>query len=382
MTPVIDEVRVRVLGVPLGEPVRMSFAALTTRHACLVEIDAGGATGVGESWVNHPSWAWRERAATLLEGAAPLLLGEDASDVAALRERLCARLLPLGRQWGAPGPVWQAVSGVDMALWDLAGKLAGRPVAALAGEGGGTPRRVPVYGSGIGPDKVGELTVRALELGCRAVKVKVGFGRERDEATLRAARAEAGDGVELFADANQAWSEQEAAEMVRLLQDHGVAWCEEPLAGDDPAALERLHALTGMPIATGENVYTLDAYTRYVAAPGVEHIQPDASKTGGITTALEVARLAARHGTAFTPHCYSGALTLAATAHVAAAGGADWVELDVRDNPLRTGLTEQPLHVEGGMLTVPDGPGLGVVIDEARIAPHIIHSASARRTTS
>ncbi|MFC5752741.1 mandelate racemase/muconate lactonizing enzyme family protein [Actinomadura rugatobispora] len=374
----IDEVRVRVFEAPLPDPVRMSFAALASRRACVVEIRSGDLTGIGESWVNHPAWAWRERVATLEEGAVPVLLGADARDIGALRRRLTARLLPLGRQWGAPGPVWQAISGVDMALWDLAGKAARRPLAALlaAPDGPDAPlQEVPVYASGIGPDRVEELAERAVARGFRALKVKIGFGEERDVAIVRAARAAAGDGVALFADANQAWSVPEAVRMCAVLRDHGVQWCEEPVDGNALADLEHVHAETGMPLATGENVYTLDAFTRYLASPAVAHVQPDTAKTGGVTTALAVGRAAAAHGTGFSPHCYSGALGLTAAAHVAAAAGAAWVELDVRDDPLRTELTVPPPEASGGALRVPSGPGLGVTIDEERAASRTVHSA-------
>ncbi|MQY02683.1 mandelate racemase/muconate lactonizing enzyme family protein [Actinomadura macrotermitis] len=367
----IEDLRVRVFEVPLDEPVPMSFASLRARRTCVVEIRAGGLVGIGESWVNHPSWAWRERVATLREGVAPLLAGQDAADVRAVHGRLVRELLPLGRQWGAPGPIWQAISGVDMALWDLAAKAAGVPLAVLLGAPG-PPAPVPVYASGIGPDRVEDLTERALALGARALKVKIGFGRERDEAVLRAARATAGDAAQVFADANQAWTPGEAVEMCALLADHGVAWCEEPVAGNALRDLEEVHRRTGMPLATGENVYTEEAFAGYLASPAVAHIQPDVAKTGGVTTALAVAARTAEHGTAFTPHCYTGAPTVAATAHVAAAAGAAWVEFDVRDNRLRTDLTTVPFQVRDGALAVPDGPGLGIELDEERIAPYAL----------
>jgi L-alanine-DL-glutamate epimerase-like enolase superfamily enzyme len=372
----IDEVRVRVFEVPLREPVRMSFAALARRRACVIEIRSGDLVGVGESWVNHPAWAWRERVATFTEGVVPLLLGADAAGIGELRRVLSRRLLPLGRQWGAPGPVWQAISGVDMALWDLAGKAAGRPLAdLLAGPSGAPSRTVPAYASGIGPDRVEELAERAVARGFRALKVKIGFGAERDAAIVRAAQAAAGDGVAVFADANQAWPVEEAVRRCAALRDQGVQWCEEPVDGNDLADLEKVHAETGLPLATGENVYTLDAFTRYASSPAVALIQPDAAKNGGVTTALEVGRAAAAGGTGFSPHCYSGALGLTASAHVAAAVGATWVELDVRDDPLRTRLAAPPPEVSDGLLRVPSGPGLGLAIDEEQVADHTVHSA-------
>jgi len=367
----IERIRVRVLEVTLDQPVPMSFSSLRSRRACFIEVHAGGLVGVGESWANYPSWAWAERVATVSQGVAPLLLGTDAADVRGVHDRLVRSLSSLGRQWGAPGPIWQAISGVDLALWDLHGKAAGRAVAQLLSA---APRDgVPAYASGVGPDQAAELAERALRADFNALKVKVGFGRDRDEATLRAVRSVGGDQVRVFADANQAWSLPEAAEMCAVLREYGVEWCEEPLADNVLEDLEELHRSTGMPLATGENVYSLAAFRRYVQSPAVAQIQPDVAKTGGLTTALAVADLAADHGTLVSPHCYTSALTVAGSAQLAAARReVDWVELDIRDNPLRTSLTAEPFVVRDGLLQVPSGPGLGVVLDEDRIRSYEI----------
>lgn len=362
----VEKVVVRLLRADLDSPVPMSFSALTTRRTCLVELHAGGLVGVGESWVNYPGWAWAERVATLTEGVTPLLVGTDVSDVAAVHARLMTKLYLLGRQWGAPGPMWQAISGVDCAIWDLLGKAAGKSVAELLCA---SPRtRAPVYASGVGPDSVETFSERAAEGGFTALKVKVGFGAERDTSTLQRVRDVVGWGMRVFADANQAWTLDEARRMCDVLGDFGVEWCEEPLDGDDVSELEALHAQTQMPLATGENVYGLTAYQRCLSSPAISLIQPDVAKTGGITTAVNVIRMAKEVGTAVSPHCYSGALTLAGSIQVAAADEAvEWVELDIRENPLRTGVTSTPFSVENGCIRVPDGPGLGVELDETRL---------------
>lgn len=356
----------RVFEVPLDEPVEMSFGAISVRRLCLVEVHAGGLVGRGETWVNHPGWAWVERVATLEEGVAPLVRDTDVTDPEGTFGRLAAALVPLGRQWGALGPIWQAVSGVDVALWDLAGQIAGRPVAALLGE---THREaVPVYASGIGPSRVEILTERSLLAGFVAAKLKVGFGLRTDRLTVERARSVSGDSLRLFADANRAWSMSEAEEMCRLLADYGVEWCEEPLSEDTPERFDELFEATGMPLATGENVYGLSDTERYLGCAAVAHMQPDVSKTGGITHARNVSTLAERCGKAFSPHCYGSAVTVLASAHVAAASGAlGWVELDIRDNPLRSDLLDAPLQVVGGMLTVPSVPGLGAQLDEGAL---------------
>ncbi|MEV0618185.1 mandelate racemase/muconate lactonizing enzyme family protein [Nonomuraea sp. NPDC050404] len=375
MSLTIESMSVRVLRAPLRDRVPMSFSSLTARHSVLVTVGAGGVTGTGESWVNYPEWGWRERLATL-DGLRPLVLGADADDPATLMADLAARLRGVARQWGAPGPLWQALSGIDMALWDLLGRVRGLPVAALLARtppGDASPTTVRAYGSGVGPTDVALLTERALGLGLPAVKIKVGFGEETDLATIREVRAVAGAGLEVFADANQAWDPDTARRMCRLLSEYGVAWFEEPLDGDRTEDLKELAESTGVALAGGENVYGAESYAERLALPALAHIQPDPSKTAGISLSDAIGRMP---GTArLSPHCYGGAPTLAAAAHlVAAAPRPGWVELDLRDNPLRTGIAA-PMPLDGdGLIHVPTTPGLGVDYDEQALA-HYTHAA-------
>jgi L-alanine-DL-glutamate epimerase-like enolase superfamily enzyme len=345
----------------------MSFSSIATRYACLVELSAGGLVGLGESWVNYPAWGYVERTATLLNGVAPLLLATEVSDPRVVHRRLVDALSPVGRQWGAPGPIWQAISGVDLALWDLLGKATSRSAADLLG---GTSRMsIPVYASGVGPDRVHELTEVACSAGFEALKVKVGFGRERDAQTLAGARRVAGSALRIFADANQAWTVDEAMEMCALLADFGAEWCEEPVVDNRLTDLETLYARTTMPIATGENVYTTESFARYSSSDAVHVLQPDVAKSGGLTTVHEVVSAATTHRTPVSPHCYSSAVTLAASLQLAAAHeNVEWVELDVRPNRLRTELAKAPFVVSSGRLEVPRGHGRGVELDDAIVS--------------
>ena len=370
----IEAMTVRVLSVPLDEPVPMSFAALSARTSVLVTLRSGGLAGTGESWVNHPPWAWRERVATLA-GLRDAVVGADAYDPPALLDRLSATVAGIARQWGAPGPLWQALSGIDMAAWDLLGKVRNRSVAVLLADraGGTAATRVGAYASGIGPTAVAELTERALALGLTAVKARVGFGAETDRATLAAVRDVAGTGVEVFADANQAWDLPAAQRMCDVLGEYGVGFVEEPLAGDRPDELRALAERTGMRLAGGENVYGTEAYAARL--PWLAHVQPDASKTGGVSLADAVGRLP---GDAWlSPHCYGGVATLAASVHLAASAPRPGrVELDVRPNPLRTDLGTGPRLCDGD-LVVPAGPGLGVEYDDALLDRYTVMEDSA-----
>ncbi|MEU4772664.1 mandelate racemase/muconate lactonizing enzyme family protein [Micromonospora sp. NPDC023644] len=365
--PVAD-VRCRVFRARPAEQIAMSFAPLTHRVMVLVEVElADGSVGVGESWANYPSWAWRERVATIREGVAPLLRGARPVDPAGTQRALMAKLGPLGRQWGAPGPIHQAVSAVDIALWDLAARHAGRSLASLLAT---HPRtELPVYGSSLGPDGVAETAEQCAALGLTAVKVKVGFGRDRDLANVRAARRVLGDRTQIFADANQAWSLPEALRMLPALADLGVAWVEEPLAGDRPEELDELGARTGMPLATGENLYGAAAFTPYLRGSGVTILQPDLTKVGGISEYLTVLEAAEAAGRTVNPHLYNGAIATAATVQVAASSQAtSLVEWDVRSNPLRRAADE--FLTAHGTVTVPHRPGLGIDLDPDQLDPY------------
>ncbi|KAF4408480.1 mandelate racemase/muconate lactonizing enzyme family protein [Streptomyces lycii] len=379
LTLPVDEITVRVLAVPLRERVPMSFSSLTARRTVLVTLRSGDLYGTGESWVNHPDWGWRERLATL-DGIRPHVLGADAADPPALMTDLAARLHGVARQWGAPGPLWQALSGIDMAAWDLLGQARRAPLATLlaerAGHRGPLPAAVPAYGSGVGPTDVTRLTERALEQGLGAVKIKVGFGEETDLATVREVRAVAGPDLPVFADANQAWDLPTAERMCGLLGAFGIEWFEEPLAEDRPAELAELARRTGVRLAGGENVYGAEACAGYAALPGLAHFQPDPAKTAGVSMSDTAGR---RPGTArLSPHCYSAAPGLASGVQlVAAAPRPGLVELDLRPNPLRTGIATGPRLTSGGTLTVPAGPGLGLDYD-----PGAVDRFTTYRTTS
>lgn len=359
----VQDLRVRLFRSASEDGVAMSFAPMGHRVMMVVEVTlSDGTVGTGETWANFPHWAWSERRATLLEGVRPRLVGMPAASLEDVRRgvtAILADLAPLGRQWGAPGPIHQAVSGVEIALWDAVGRREGRSIAELAG--GRTEFEILAYGSSIGPTAVETSAHRCGELGLRAVKAKVGFGRDRDLATVTTIRRILGDEVLLFADANQAWDTAEAETMLKSLADLGVAWVEEPLAGDNPVALGELWAATGVSIATGENVYGERGFDPYLGVEGITVLQPDLTKCGGITPYLGVTEGARTTGQAVAPHLYNGALATAATLQVAAATGAPFVEWDIRHNSLREPVDH--LLTDHGTVLVPSGPGLGVDID-------------------
>lgn len=370
----IESVSARVLRTEATGGVEMSFAPLRYRTAILIEVRTrDGLAGYGESWVNYPEWAYLERIATLEHGVFPIVLGSDASDIEGIHDELVRRLEPLGRQWGAAGPIMQAISGVDIALWDLAGR---RTELSTSHTMGGRIRETSlVYASSLGPGDVKSQAGKAASAGYTAMKLKLGFGVAQDIEALQAARDASPDAT-LFADANQAWSISEAVKMAPILSEYEVAWTEEPIRGDALEDLEELHRRTGLKVATGENLYRVEAFRRYGASPAIAVLQPDVCKVGGLTRAISICSDAADSGTAVVPHFYGGAIGLAATLQLAAhAPAVALLEYDIRNNPfLDRKLTDLPRPVEGN-IDIPDGPGLGVKLNERSIGELTITGA-------
>lgn len=345
----------------MNTAVAMSFAPLNHRVMFLVDVhfDDGSFT-TGESWANFPSWGWRERLATVTEGIAPLLIGRTFESTSQAHAHLNRALHGVGRQWGAVGPIQQAISAVDQAFWVRAAQKERLSLAALLSDN--PSRTIRAYGSSLGPTNVVADAQRCLELGLQAAKVKVGFGTERDIENLRAVREVVGDSFTLFADANQAWSLDEALAMVSTLNDFGVTWLEEPLAGDDPYELAKLTHASGMPLATGENLYGASAFDPYLKAGSAHLLQPDVGKVGGVTDFLSVSTAAKSQNTLVVPHLYNGAVSTAITIQVAAADQrTPWIEWDIRQNEVRDPVSH--LLSSDGFVTVPQGVGLGVDID-------------------
>lgn len=360
----IVDVRLRLFRAPTADGVAMSFAPLRHRTLMLVEIEAAnGIVGYGESWVNYPSWAADERVATLREGVVPLLLGGDASSPIALHELMVRKLAPLARQWGADGPVSQAISGADIALWDLRGKHLTMSVADQLG--GRVRSHVAVYASSLGPTDVEQTALACARSGFRCVKVKLGFGHDTDRDNLRTSRRVLGRDVSIVADANQGWTPAQALTAASFLEECGVEWIEEPIRGNRLDDLEEFARRTGLSVATGENIYGLAAFLPYLQSNGVAVLQPDATKTGGITEAARVCEVATALERTITPHLYGGAIGFAATLQLAARfSGIDRLEYDIRSNRLRDAILRDPCKPVDGVIAVPAAPGLGIELDE------------------
>jgi D-galactarolactone cycloisomerase len=303
----------------------------------------------------------------------PLLVGEELSEHARLWHQVYQG--EVTRNLGTRGVGVAALSGIDMALWDLRGKAAGVPLHQLLG-GLYHADGVRSYASSIywalTPDEAGRQARDWIDRGFTAVKLKVGREPRRDVQRVEAIRAAIGDDADLLVDGNQALSRSDALAMLPALEAAGVYWFEEPLDIDDiegHALLRR--AARAVRIATGENHYTSSAFLPFVQADAIDVLQADVSRAGGITEVQGIAALAKAHHLQWNPHTFNDILTVVANLHlVAASPHPAMFEWDVTYNELMTHLTSEPIEVVDGLLTPPDAPGLGIDIDEEFVAAH------------
>ncbi|MBM3549128.1 MAG: mandelate racemase/muconate lactonizing enzyme family protein [Alphaproteobacteria bacterium] len=356
----IVSVRTILVRQALARPMAGPFGQLAARHNLIVVIETDrGSRGLGEVWANFPPWGCGERKDIVEQCLIPLLIGQTLDDPRRLYNLMMERTRLLALQWGAPGPVHQAVAGVDIALWDAHARdlsvplrhlLAGRPV----------PDRVPAYASGIGPDDTVERIEANRAAGHTRFKIRIPFGIEVARRMLREARTACGE-APLMADANQALTESEAETLLPDLAAARLQWLEEPFPVDEVGAYARLAARCPAPLAWGENARGVDGLQACIdSAAGV--IQPDITKTLGISEGMVVGQRVLAAGKRLCFHMYGGPLGLIASAQLSAALGADWLETDGNPNPLYERVVSAPPRIEDGCLVLEDAPGLGVTL--------------------
>jgi L-alanine-DL-glutamate epimerase-like enolase superfamily enzyme len=300
-----------------------------------------------------------------VQGLAGLLIGQDPADI----DRLWLRMWDhCGSVLGGRGLVMHAISGIDLALWDIAGKVAGEPISALLGA-----RRadVDVYASDLMPASSAEILNRAAALvgaGHRAMKFgwgKLGLSLAEQVDLLADVRQLVGSDVRLMLDVGVALPFNDAVWLAEALAPIDIAFLEEPLDAADLDGYARLVERSPMPVAAGERESGERGFADLVERARLSIIQPDLARCGGITAARRIAAHALAHGARVVPHCWSSDILVAATAHfLASLDQPALLEFNVMDQPLRTELAVRPLRPVGGRLAVPTEPGLGIEINE------------------
>ena len=360
-----------ILRAPLERPFAYAQGWLRSRTALLVRIRTdAGLDGVGECF-GPPELA----AAVLDHAYAPALIGRDPLDSAVIWDELYNLL----RDHGQKGSAIEALSGVDIALWDIKGKAAGMPVAKLLG--GCFRSRVEPYATGFyrtdglsGQEAaLAREAERYRDAGFRAMKVKLGFGVDEDRRAAEAVRRAVGDGVRLMADCNHAYDPPSAIAVGRVLEEHGYRWLEEPVVPEDVDGYARVHDVLEIPIAGGEAEFTRFGMRALIARHALDIVQPDCCGTGGLTEARRIADLAGVFGVRTIPHVWGTRVaTAAALALLAALAPTPpalvpeepLLEWDCSEHPLREAVIQEKIEIDReGMVAVPAGPGLGVTLD-------------------
>jgi L-alanine-DL-glutamate epimerase-like enolase superfamily enzyme len=371
--------------IPQAKQHTTDFGRVSAFDSTIVRIETdNGLVGWGESKSEVGSAGTNHSLVTCIEQElAPLLIGEDAREISRLWDVMyCGSRAHYSLARGHVFPVLGrrglrvcAISGVDIALWDLLGKSLDVPVWQLLG--GRRQHSMPAYASGgwAPVDGIVDELTGFLERGSfKAVKMRVGSGDgtlAHSIARVRAARAGLPDDVTIMCDAHGTWTVREARAFCHAVEDCQLGWLEEPVTPDDVMGQAELRAGTSVPIACGESEFTRFAFRDLINARAVDILQPDLSIAGGITEGIRIEALASAHQLGFAPHLWGGAMTFASGLHLAAAASTGFIlEYSLGANPMLHELVVENFTVVDGYLDIPDRPGLGVTVDEEFLAHH------------
>ncbi|MEX2533962.1 MAG: mandelate racemase/muconate lactonizing enzyme family protein [Trueperaceae bacterium] len=365
---------------PVSVPRAANTAGLIfAGYRCLlVRIDTDdGLTGIGEGLVRLAPRA----TAAIVEALKPLLVGRDPAEVDVIWEDLYATMVNRGH---TKGFMLEAISAIDIALWDVLGQHRGEPLHRLLG--GSHHATIPCYASSVRikpPDQAARDAEELVADGFTALKLKVGRGAGRlreDLEAVAAVRDAIGPHVELMVDANGGYDLATARTVAHELARHRVAWFEEPLPSDDLRGYAALRRVSSVPIAAGETWFTRVDFREALLHEAVDIVQPDVSRCGGISEARKIAQLASAFHLAYAPHTgQSSAVCLATSMHLAAAApntltyefiASDWSKTAA--NPLRTRLTDFDFEAsrEGARVRPPNRPGIGLRVDWDAVAEY------------
>ena len=378
MDVVIEELEAIGVAATPEEPFGYAQEWVTERTATLVRVKASdGTIGWGECW--GPVAGTRE---TITDFIAPRLEGEDPLAV----ERRFDDLIAASRAAYQSMVPYPAVSGTDIALWDLRGKLFGRSVADdLGGRRRDSIRAYATghyfkHGASLEEQYeriAAEAADNAAELG--AVKAKIGLellghDHEADVDLVRRIREAIGSDADLFVDANYAYDTATARTVGRELESLDIGWFEEPVHPENVAGYEHLRRALDVPIAGGE-CHDPVGFDRLFERGAVDIAQPDLCNVGGLTAARRIADRARSANARVVPHVWGTPVALAASLHlIATLPGSPWLEFDRSSNPLRKELAVEPIVTEAdGTVPVPTGPGLGIELDRDAIARYRIN---------
>jgi L-alanine-DL-glutamate epimerase-like enolase superfamily enzyme len=346
------------------------------RHVALVRLEtASGAVGWGEA-ITGTEDASVAMKVIVDRGFAPRLIGRDPRDV----EAVWADFRETTYWTGNGGIVTFAISAIDMAMWDLAGHLAGLPLHRLLG--GKRRDRVRAASSiifdtgdlaGIGR-QFADLRSRGYEVlkGGWGHDLSIAFGRDpkRDVAIVRTVREAVGEAAEIIVDvvAGAGWTASHAISMARAFEPYRLYWLEDALPEGDLEGWKRLRAGTPTPLCTGEKGWTVPHFRGLVNSGALDIVMMDPGRAEGVTGSKKIIDIAADAGLSWNAHSWSSALNTAASLHLAAASpNVLLLELKPEPSPMQHELVTDPIEMKDGWIEVRDAPGLGVTVDEAAV---------------
>ena len=376
----ITKITSHILQYDMPQTLGYSQQFYNKRTAHLIEVETDeGLTGWGECF--GPGNIALANRTIVQDVIRPMILGHSPLD----RDVLWHKTYNLMRDHGQKGMPMQALSGVDIALWDIAGKVANLPLYQLIG--GAHRKQIPVYGYGmmLRPEPLEDLTARFKEearaikdMGFVATKMKVGLGPRADIKLAEAVRRSIGDDFRFMVDANHCYTTSDAFTVGRALEDLGAYWFEEPIAPEDLQGYRELRAGLNVNISGGEAEFNRWGWRGLLESRGLDIAQPEVCALGGISEYLRVLALCHAHFTPVVNHVWGSAIAVATNMHLLASmpdlpGGMNpWepmLEFDTTDNKFRDELLETPLEIQAqvaqtnGYIALPEGPGLGITPD-------------------
>ncbi|MGI9452692.1 MAG: mandelate racemase/muconate lactonizing enzyme family protein [Geminicoccaceae bacterium] len=350
-----------------GKAYGMARGKTAKRECGLIEVESDdGVIGVGEAF-GPPKVT-----ASYLDLIKEAFVGRTLFEPELVWSDIISRKYHLGLQ----NQMTACYSGINIACYDALGKTLGVSVADLLGGRG--KERIPAYASDgyITDDPEGQLPTQLehfADLGFSAAKIKIGLSPASDEARCTLARELLGDDMLIMVDANGNYSVDLTLESMARIAAHSIHFYEEPLPPQDVLGYRELGRRGTIPVATGEALYTIHDFARMVHPRAVDILQPDLTLCGGFDQAKGIAMQCQIHNLRYSPHCWGSAVGLAAAVHFLSAlpdyphsdhlPTPRLLEYDVGENPLRDDLLTEPLTAIDGMVSVPDGPGLGIELD-------------------
>ncbi len=368
----IADVKTHVLEADLTIPFSWSFNRADKRSTCIVEIVCeDGTTGWGECF--GPS----RLNAAVVQAFRPLLIGQDALATELIWQTLYNQF----RDQGQKGLAITALSGVDIALWDIKGKRFGAPVHQLMG--GPLRTSVAAYATGTyrrdtgdPMDYIIEEVTGYVREGFGAVKLKIGFGIAEDVALIKAVREAMGPKIGLMLDANHGYDAIDAIALGRAVADLDIGWFEEPVVPDDLGSYEEVRRGQPIPVAGGECEFTRWGFREVLTRRAMDIIQPDTCAAGGLSECKKIADMANAFGVRYLAHVWGTGIGLAAALHLLAViphnpprhtAREPLLEFDRSEHPFRQAVLTAPIEHVDGVVAVPTGPGLGIEIDRAAL---------------